>query len=61
MLTAWTDRAWNEYLDWQKNNKQKQKRINDLIRDIKRNPEDGIRKPEALRYDLSGKWSRKIN
>jgi toxin YoeB len=61
MMIAWTDRAWNEYLHWQKHDKKILKRINELIRDIKRYPEQGIGKPEALRFDLSGKWSRRIN
>jgi toxin YoeB len=60
-MIAWTDRAWNEYLHWQKHDKKILKRINELIRDIKRYPEQGIGKPEALRFDLSGKWSRRIN
>ena len=61
MMIAWTDRAWNEYLFWQKHDKKVLKRINELIRNIKRHPEEGIGKPEALRFDLKGKWSRRIN
>ncbi len=61
MMIAWTDRAWNEYLHWQKHDKKFIKRINKLIRDIKRHPEEGIGKPEELRFDLSGKWSRRIS
>ncbi|MCP4110006.1 MAG: Txe/YoeB family addiction module toxin [Desulfobacteraceae bacterium] len=60
MMIAWTDRAWDEYLYWQKYDKKIIKRINELIRDIKRHPEEGIGRPEALRFELSGKWSRRI-
>ena len=61
MMIAWTDRAWNEYQYWQKHDKKVLKRINGLIRDIKRHPEEGTGKPEGLRFDLSGKWSRRMN
>ena len=61
MIIAWTDQAWKEYLFWQKHDKKVLKRINELIRDTKRHPEEGIGKPEALRFDLKGKWSRRIN
>jgi toxin YoeB len=60
MITAWTEKAWDEYLYWQKHDKQILKRINNLISDIKRHPKEGIGKPEALRFELSGKWSRRI-
>jgi toxin YoeB len=55
------DRAWNEYLYWQTQDKNALKRINRLIRDIERNGYDGIGKPEPLRGDLSGWWSRRID
>ena len=60
-MIAWTNRAWDEYLYWQKYDKKVLKRINELLRDIKRCPEKGIGKPESLHFDLSGKWSRRIN
>ena len=60
MITAWTEKAWDEYLYWQKHDKQILKRINNLISDIKRHPKEGIGKSEALRFELSGKWSRRI-
>ena len=60
-MIAWTDRAWDEYLYWQKQDKKLLKRINDLIRDIKRHPKEGMGKPEPLRFELSGKWSRRIS
>ncbi len=61
MDLLWTDDAWSEYLYWQKNNKQILKRINELIKVIQRTPFEGIGKPEALRYDLAGFWSRRID
>jgi toxin YoeB len=61
MILFWTDVAWNSYLYWQLNDKKMLKRINDLIKDIKRNPFEGIGKPEPLKYELVGAWSRRIN
>jgi len=60
MRIAWTPTAWSEYIYWQSNNKKVFKKINDLISDTVRNPKTGIGKPEALRYNLSGLWSRRI-
>ena len=55
-------RAWQEYLDWQLEDKKMLKRINQLIEDIKRHGQsEGIGKPEPLKYGLSGFWSRRIN
>ena len=53
--------AWTDYLDWQQTNKAILKRINLLIKDIQREPFAGIGKPELLRHDLSGFWSRRID
>jgi len=53
--------AWNDYLYWQKQNKKLVTRINVLLKDIARNPFTGIGKPEALRGNLKGYWSRRIN
>lgn len=53
--------AWQEYQRWQLEDRQILKRINQLINDACRNGNDGIGKPEALRGDLSGYWSRRIN
>lgn len=61
VILSWTDLAWEEYLYWQQNDKSMLKKINTLIKDIKRTPFSGLGKPEALRFDLSGKWSRRIN
>lgn len=52
--------AWEDYLYWQKTDKRVIKRINVLIKDIKRSPFEGIGKPEVLRHNLSGCWSRRI-
>ena len=57
----WDADAWDEYCDWQQTNKNIVKRINQLVRDIRRMPFDGIGKPEALKENLSGFWSRRIN
>jgi len=54
-------RAWEDYLYWQKADKKVLKRINTLIKEIQREPFEGIGKPEALQHALSGYWSRRIN
>jgi len=61
MQKLWTDDAWDDYLYWQANDKKILKRINQLIKDIERNGNVGIGKPEPLKYDLSGWWSRQID
>ena len=61
MKVLWEDRAWDDYLFWQKKDKIKLKRINSLIKDITRNAFNGIGKPESLRNNLSGMWSRRID
>ena len=61
MKIKWEENAWQEYIDWQKTDKAILRKINQLIKDIQRNPFDGIGKPEPLKYDLSGYWSRRIN
>lgn len=61
MIIAWTDLAWESYLYWQANDKRILKRINELIKDISRDPFQGIGKPEPLKFELAGKWSRRIN
>lgn len=57
----WYGDAWDEYCEWQRTDKAVTKRINALIRDARRDPYDGIGKPEPLKYSLSGAWSRRIN
>ncbi len=61
MLKVWHDSAWEEYLYWQNQDKKTLKKINALIKDIERNPFEGIGKPEPLKHDLSGWWSRRID
>lgn len=61
MIKAWTDDAWDDYLWWQEHDKKTLRRINALVRDIERTPFEGLGKPEPLRYELSGTWSRRID
>lgn len=61
MRVIFADRAWDDYLFWQRTDKQMLKRVNELIRDIMRNGHEGIGKPEPLRHALAGYWSRRIN
>ncbi|MFB6318751.1 Txe/YoeB family addiction module toxin [Saccharicrinis sp. FJH54] len=61
MVISFSENAWQDYLYWQTFDKKILKKINALIKDIKRSPFDGIGKPEALKYDLSGFWSRRID
>lgn len=58
---TFSERAWSEYLYWQTQDKKTLKRINLLLQDISRNGLDGIGKPEALKDDLQGYWSRRID
>ena len=58
---AWTDEAWKDYVYWQTQDKKTLKRINKLIDATKRHPFQGIGKPEALKENLSGFWSRRID
>jgi len=58
---AWTDKAWEEYVWWQSQDRKTLKRINNLIRDVKRDNFAGIGKPEPLKESLSGFWSRRID
>nr|CRH04652.1 toxin of the YoeB-YefM toxin-antitoxin system [Candidatus Magnetococcus massalia] len=60
MILAWTEAAWGDYLWWQSKDRATLKRINRLIEDTLRHPYEGIGKPERLKQDLSGFWSRRI-
>ncbi len=60
MKLLFSENAWEDYLFWQKTDKKTLKRINKLIKDIQRNKYEGLGKPEALKYNLSGFWSRRI-
>ena len=62
MIKAWNDQAWDDYIAWQDEDRKTLKRINALIKDIERNGcLKGIVKPEALKYDLKGWYSRRID
>lgn len=60
-MISFRDRAWTDYLYWPQTDKAKLKRINQLIRDIQRDPFNGIGKPEPLKHELTGLWSRRID
>ena len=61
MNINFTETGWQDYTYWQTQDKKTIKRINQLLKDIERNGNDGIGKPEALKEDLSGWWSRRID
>ena len=58
---SWTREAWSDYTYWQTQDKKKLKRINRIIQDTQRSPFEGIGKPEPLKENLSGFWSRRID
>lgn len=61
MRILWEERAWEEYCYWQTQDKKILKRINELIKDIQRNIYEGIGKPEPLKENFNGWWSRRID
>ena len=61
MRLLWHENGWDDYLWWQTQDKKTLKRINALIKDIQRNPFEGIGKPEQLTGDLKGWWSRRVD
>lgn len=61
MKLVFVEESWEDYLYWQKTDKQKLKKINELLKDIMRNPFDGLGKPEPLKYKFAGFWSRRID
>jgi len=61
MIKVWSDAAWSEYLFWQTQDRKTLKRINQLLQDIDRNGYDGIGKPEPLKHEYQGFWSRHID
>lgn len=61
MLKLWTDDAWDDYLWWQSQDRKQLRRVNQIIRDIERDPFNGVGKPEPLRHEYSGLWSRRID
>lgn len=60
-MSVWHTSAWEEYLQWFETDKKKFRRLNQLIRDVMRSPFEGIGKPEPLKENLSGFWSRRID
>lgn len=61
MRYVFVDESWEDYLYWQSTDKKKLKKINELLKDIARNPFDGIGKSEPLKHKYSGFWSRRID
>ena len=61
MKYIFVDESWEDYLYWQKIDKKMLKKINSLLKDIARNPYEGIGKPEPLKHNYRGFWSRRID
>lgn len=61
MHKIWFDEAWEDYIYWQSQDKKTLKRINNLLKDAERHPFSGIGKPEPLKGEFSGFWSRRID
>lgn len=61
MKILFVEESWEDYLYWQKTDKKKLRKINELLKDISRTPFEGLGKPEALRHKYSGFWSRRID
>jgi len=59
MIKVWADHAWDDYLYWQVRDRKTLKRINQLLKDIDRNGHTGLGKPEPLKHDKQGYWSRR--
>ncbi len=60
MKLIFVDESWEDYLYWQKTDRKIMERINNLVKDISRNPYSGLGKPEPLKYKYQGFWSRRI-
>ena len=60
MKLIFVDESWEDYLYWQKTDRKILDRINNLVKDISRNPYTGLGKPEPLKYKYQGYWSRRI-
>ena len=60
VLLLWSENAWDDYLWWQVQDRKVLKRINTLLVDVTRDGNEGIGKPEALKHDFAGSWSRRI-
>ncbi len=61
MRIVFSNQSWDDYLYWQQHDKKKIQRINKLIKDVIRSPFDGMGKPEPLKLNLQGLWSRRID
>ena len=61
MKIIFSTNSWEDYTSWQTEDKKILKKINELIKEIQRTPYEGIGKPEPLKYDLTGFWSRRID
>lgn len=61
MRIIFTKNSWEDYISWQLEDKKMLRKINELIREIQKTPFDGRGKPEPLKYDLAGFWSRRID
>jgi len=61
MIKLWDDFAWEDYLYWQSQDRKTLKRINQLLQDIDRNGNTGIGRPEPLKGNFQGYWSRRID
>jgi len=61
MKIVFSKNSWEDYLSWQTEDKKMLKKINELIKDIQRIPYTGLGKPEPLKFDLTGLWSRRID
>ncbi len=61
MILSWAEQAWEDYFYWQQTDKKVLKRINNLIKDITRQPFEGLGDPEPLKHHWSGYWSRRID
>ena len=61
MTITWDSNAWEDYLYWQVNDRKIMKKVNELIKDTMRHPFEGLGKPEMLKENLAGCWSRRID
>jgi toxin YoeB len=61
MILSWAENAWSDYLYWQQKDKKTLKRINTLIKEVTRQPFEGLGDPEPLKHNWSSYWSRRID
>jgi toxin YoeB len=61
MKIVFSKHSWEDYLSWQSEDRKILKKINELIKDVQQTPYEGIGKPEPLKFDLAGLWSRRID